>query len=155
MEAARVPRPPARSALYVRLAVVACAVAAGLALQHVLAARLASIDALAKTDLLAARAQLALIFEVASVSVFGATGAVGVMIAFACRRSLALQQFPPPGRWSWGSAPGVVTGSRAQRLARIGIALGATLVLASAAGGGLLWYMAAVLRACRAGVSAT
>ena len=155
MEAAPTPAGSALRALLVRLAIVASAIAAGLALQHVLSARLASIDALAKTDLLAARAELARIFEIASVAVFGLTGAVGVMIVLSCRRSLALQQFPPPGRWSWGSARAVVTGPRARSLARVGMALGVTLVLASAAGGGLMWYMAQVLRACRAGVSAT
>jgi hypothetical protein len=155
MEAAPIPAGLALRALLVRLAIVAAAIAAGLALQHVLSARLARIDALARTDLLAARAELARIFEIASVAVFGLTGTIGVMIVLSCRRSLALQQFPPPGRWSWGSARAVVTGPRARSLARVGIVLGVTLVLASAAGGGLMWYMAAVLRACRAGVSTT
>jgi hypothetical protein len=152
MDASPISPRDARRALLVRLAGVAAAIALGLVLQRWLTERLADIDALAKTDLLAARAELASICELGSVSVFGLTGAVGVMIVLSCRRSLALQQFPPPGRWSWGSARAVVTGPRARNLAHVGIALGVTLVLASAAGGGLLWYMARVLRACRAGV---
>lgn len=153
MQAAQLPGRRMRRALLARLAALAVAIAGGLALQHVLAARLAEIDALSKTDMLAARAELARIFQIASVSVFGLTGALGVVVVLASRRASALQQFPPPGRLSWGSARPVVTGPRAVTCARIGIALGVTLVLASAAGGGLMWYMAAVLRACRAGVT--
>jgi hypothetical protein len=97
---------------------------------------------------------LARVFQVASVVVFGLTGALGVTVTLSCRRSLAREEFPPPGLWSWG-ARRVVTGAAARRLARIGMGLGITLALASAAGGGLLWYMAAVLRACRAGVGST
>jgi hypothetical protein len=155
MDATPNPAGSLRRALLVRVAVLGAAVALGLALQHALAQRLTRIDALAKTDLIAARAELARICEVASVSVFGLTGAVGVMVVFACRRSLALNQFPPPGSWSWGRARAVVTGPRARTLAHFGLALGVTLVAASAAGGGLLWYMARVLRACRAGVTLT
>jgi hypothetical protein len=155
MEATPNPTGLAGRALLARLTAVVVAVALGLVLQQVLMAWLASIDALAKTDLLGARAQLASIFEIASVSVFGLTGAVGVTIVLSCRRSLALEQFPPPGRWSWGNRRAVVTGPRARSLAQVGIVLGVTLVLASAAGGGLMWYMAVVLRACRAGVRAT
>jgi hypothetical protein len=152
MEAAPISTRPARRALLARLAALVVAVGLGLVLQNVLTARLASIDALAKTDLLAARAQLARVFEIAGVCVFGLTGAIGVMVISSSRRSLALEQFPPPGRWSWGSRRAVLTGKRARTFAQVGIGLGVTLVLASAAGGGLLWYMAAVLRACRAGV---
>lgn len=144
-----------RRALLARLGLVAVAVVAGLALQSLLSAQLAGIDARAKTDLLGARAELARIFEIASVAVFGLTGALGVVIVLACRRSLALLEFPPPGAFSWGSGRAVLTGPRARNAAWVGIALGVALALASAAGGGLLWYMAQVLRACRAGVRVT
>jgi hypothetical protein len=153
MQVEQSPGRPMRRALAGRLVVLAAAVAAGLALQHVLAERLASIDALSKRDMLAARAELAQLFQIASVSVFGLTGALGVTIVLASRKAVALQQFPPPGRLSWGGARAIVSGPRAVTLARVGMGLGATLVVASAAGGGLMWYMALVLRACRAGVS--
>ncbi|MFI5316474.1 MAG: hypothetical protein ACHQ6T_12295 [Myxococcota bacterium] len=142
---------PARRGLLTRLGVLAGAVAVGVALQRLLAAHLQSIQDLSRTDMLAARAELARLFELASVCVFGLTGALGVGIVLSSRRSLALLQFPPPGAWSWGSRR-VVTGLPARKMALAGVGLGVTLVLASAAGGGLLWYMATVLRACRAGV---
>jgi hypothetical protein len=69
----------------------------------------------------------------------------------ACRRSLQTLEFPPSGLWSWGG-PRRVTGERARIFARVGIGLAAVLIAASAAGGGLAWYAAAVLRACRSGV---
>jgi len=87
-----------------------------------------------------------------AVAVFGLTAAVGVGVVAACRRAAALEIFPPPGIWSWGTRR-VVTGPAARRFARVGIGLGAVLVAASLAGGGLLWYAGAVVRACRAGVS--
>ncbi len=142
----------AKRALLARLAVLAGAIALGLALQHVVSAQLERIQTRSQTDLLGARAELASLLEVAGVSVFGLTGALGVMIAVACRRSLALLEFPPPGLLSWGSRRVIATGERARRAAVLGIALGVTLALTSAAGSGLLWYMARILRACRAGV---
>lgn len=141
-----------RRALLARLTVLAGAIALGLVLQHLVSAQLERIQTRSQTDLLGARAELASLFEVASVSVFGLTGALGVMIVIACRRSLALLEFPPPGLLSWGSRRVIATGERARHAAVLGIALGVTLVLASAAGGGLLWYMARILRVCRAGV---
>jgi hypothetical protein len=141
---------PTRGVL-ARVAILAAAVTAGLVLHAVLAARLDAIQALSQTDLLAARASLAQILEVTAVGLFGATGALGVAIVLACRKSLALLHTPAPGRLSWGARK-AVTGPPARRRARIGMALGIALVLASAAAGGLTWYMAVVLRACRAGV---
>ena len=143
-----------RRSLVARLVVLAGAIAIGLVLQHLLTAYLERIQTLSRTNLLEARAALARVFEVAGVAVFGLTGGLGVGILLSCRRSLALEQFPPPGVWSWGSRR-VVTGPPARDLARIGMGLGITLVLASAAAGGLMWYIAAVLRACRAGVGST
>jgi hypothetical protein len=120
--------------LGLRLAVLVAAIAVGLLLQHLLALRLAALDDLARTDLLRARAELASLMQGIAVLVFGLTGGLGVGIVLSSRRR-------------------VVTAPAARRLAQIGIALGVLLVAASAAGGGLLWYMAAVVRACRAGVS--
>ena len=84
-----------------------------------------------------------------AVAVFGATAAVGVAAIAACLKSLRLGVFPAPGTWSWALRH-KLTGRQAVLAARVGMGLGATLVLVSAAGGGLLWYMAAVVRACRA-----
>jgi hypothetical protein len=133
----------------VRLGVLAAAVAAGLALQGVVAARLAAIQALANDDVLRARAELAGLLRVGSVLLFGLTGAVGASIALSSRRAVAEQRFPPSGVWSWG-APHVRTGPTGVRMARVGTALGVLLVLLSALAGGLTWHIAAVLLACRA-----
>ena len=141
----------ARRDLWLRALVLAGAIALGLALQQVLARRLEELDALAKTDLLRARAELATLLKGIAVALFGLTGAVGAGVIASSRRALALGQFPAPGRWSWG-ARRVVSGVAAQRFARVGIGLGVLLIAASAAGGGLLWYMASVVAACRAGV---
>jgi hypothetical protein len=143
-----------RRSLAVRLAVLALAVAVGLALQHVLSEYLERIQTLSQTNMLEARAALARVFELAAVAVFGLTGMIGVLVTLSSRRSLALERFPAPGPLSWGTRR-VFTGPPARKLARVGIGLGITLVLASAAGAGLMWYMAAVLRACRAGVRLT
>jgi len=138
--------------LALRLAVLGLAVALGLGLERLLAARLEELDALGHrsyADLLLARAQLATLLQQVAVGVFGLTAALGVGVIAACRRSLALELFPPPGSWSWGGRR-KVAGRQAVLAARIGLGLGVALVLASAAGGGLLWYVAAVVRACRA-----
>jgi hypothetical protein len=140
-----------RRALAPRLALLALAIVLGLAGQHWLESYLAQIQEYAKTDLLGARAWLARVFEIGGLLLFGCTGVVGVGVLQSCRRSLVLGVFPAPGLWSWGSAVRF-TGARARTMARIGLVLGAMLVAASAAGAGLCWYAAAVLRACRAGV---
>lgn len=138
--------------LALRLLVVALAIAIGLVLQRWLTLRLAELDELAKTDLLGARAELATLLRLMAVAVFGLTGAVGASVIAACRRALALEIFPPPGRWSWGGRRRAATGPAARRLARVGIGLGASVLALSAAGGGLLWWAASVVAACRAGV---
>jgi hypothetical protein len=142
----------ARRIVATRLAVLAVAVALGLGLQHALELRLEALDELAKTDVLRARAELATLLQVIAVLVFGLTATLGVSIAVSCRHAITEERFPPPGVWSWGSRR-VMTGPAARRMAQIGVGLGAALFAASAAGGGLLWYMAVVVRACRAGVS--
>jgi hypothetical protein len=146
------PTPPlARSPRFwvSRLAVLAGAVAAGLALQGVVAARLAEIQALAAEDVLRARAELAGLLRVGGALLFGLTTAVGVSIAASSRRALAEGRFPPSGIWSWG-ATRVATGPQAAALARVGLGLGALLVVCSLVAGALTWYLAAVLLACRA-----
>ena len=143
--------PNARRALLARIGFVLLAIAIGLVLQQVLRSYLAQIQDDARTDLLGARAELARVFQAIGIVVFGTTGFVGGSILLACRRAARDEVFPPPGLSSWGGATRV-TGARARLLARIGMGLGATVVVASAAGAGLAWYIAAVLRACRAGV---
>lgn len=146
------PELPARALrpiLLRRLLVLAAAVALGLALQRVLAARLEAIVELSQTDMLAARAELAHLFQLVGAAVFGLTGALGVAFAVSCRRPAEARQFPPPGLLSLG-ATRITTGPRAQTLTRIGLGLGIALFAASLAAGALIWYMAAVLLACRA-----
>jgi hypothetical protein len=143
---------PFRSGVRMRLLVLAGAVAVGLVAQQLVVAHLVRIEELSRIDMLQARADLALVLEIASVAVFGMTGSVGVSLLITLRRSLALEQFPPPGMWSWGTARRTVTGRAARVYARFGMVLAIVLILASCAGGALTWYMASVLRACRAGV---
>src|SRR5262249_21979377 len=129
------------------------AIGIGLVLQQVLRHYLAQIQDDARTDVLGARAELAHVFQAIGIGVFGMTGFVGVAIVRACRRAAREEVFPPQGFTSWGGGARTLTGPRALWLARVGIGLGATVVVASAAGAGLSWYIAAVLRACRAGVA--
>jgi hypothetical protein len=141
-----------RRAIGIRLAVIAGAVALGLALQQVLGARLAEINALAQSDVIRARAELAGILRVVALGLFGLTGGLGFAMFASGRRALREGRFPPSGAWSFG-AMRQVTGPRALRLARLSIALAAALVVCSLAGGALTWYMASVLLACRAGAA--
>ena len=130
-------------------ATLALAVVVGLALQHVLRARLDEIQALASHDVIRARAELAGILRAVAVGVFGSTGALGIAIFASGRRGLREDRFPPSGVWSW-RAGRIVTGARARTMARAAVGLGLALVLLSFAGGALTWYMASVLLACRA-----
>jgi hypothetical protein len=132
-----------------RLALLALAIALGLFLQRVVMARLEEIQALSNQDVLRARAELAAFLRVGSVLLFGFVATTGLAIVASARRALATGQFPPPGIWSWGTRQ-IATGPRARTLAKTGLVLGALLVACSAAAGGLVWYMASVLLACRA-----
>lgn len=114
-----------RAALARRLLVLSVAIALGLVLQDVLRARLDAIWELSQRDMLAARAELAWVFRVVGTLVFGVTGALGVAIAWSSRHARDAR-------------------------ARLGVGLGVALLLASAAGLALIWFMAAVLAACRA-----
>jgi len=143
--------PDPKRALLARAGLVVVAIGVGLVLQHLLRAYLADIEDESRTDLLAARAELAHVFQALGIVIFGTTGALGASIALACRRAARDQVFPPTGLAAWRRAR-PVTGLRARLLAQVGMGLGATIVAASAAGAGLAWYIAAVLRACRAGV---
>jgi hypothetical protein len=130
-------------------ATLALAVVLGLALQHVLRERLDEIQALARHDVIRARAELAGILRAVAVGVFGSTGALGIAIFASGRRAVREERFPPSGVWSWGSAR-IVTGPRARAMARAAMGLALALVLLSFAGGALTWYIASVLLACRA-----
>jgi hypothetical protein len=132
-----------------RLAVIAGAIALGLWLQGLVGARLAQIQLLADEDLFRAREELAGVLRLGGALVFGFTCATGIAIACSSHAALRAQRFPPPGIWGWGSAR-VVTGPQAALLARVMLGLGLVLALLSLAGGGLLWFVAAELLACRA-----
>jgi hypothetical protein len=133
-----------RSFLLVRLAVLAAALAIGLVLHLALRAELAEIAVLAETDVVAARAELAAWLRIGGSALFALTAAVGVSIALTSRRALAEGRFPPAGVWSFGAAR-IATGAPARRMAQVGVALGALLVLCSAAAGALSWLIAAAL----------
>jgi hypothetical protein len=132
-----------------RAAVLAGALALGLLLQRVVAARLAEIDALAAQDVIRARAEFASLLRIGGALLFGFTSATGLAIAASSRRALATGRFPPPGIWSWGAVR-VVSGPRVALLAKGSLVLGVLLIACSLAGGGLVWHMAAVLEACQA-----
>jgi hypothetical protein len=142
----------ARRGLLARIGLIVVAIGIGLLLQQWLRAYLAALDDRSRTDLLGARAELARVFQALAVVVFGTTGLVGVSVVQACRRAARELVFPPSGLRAWRAAR-TVTGPRALQMARIGMGLGVVLIAASAAGAGLSWYMAAVLRACRAGLA--
>jgi len=101
------------------------AIALGLVLQDLLRARLDAIAELAERDVIQARAELAFVFQVVGTLVFGVTGALGVAIAASSRHARDART-------------------------RLGLGLGIALLVASLAGAALIWYMAAVLLACRA-----
>lgn len=128
---------------------LAIAVLLGLALQHVLQARLDEIQALASHDVIRARAELAGILRAVGTLVFGSTGALGVALFAAGRRAFREERFPPPGPWSWG-ARRIITGPRARAMARAAMGLAVGLVLLSVASGTFTWYIASVLLTCRA-----
>jgi hypothetical protein len=134
-----------------RLAVLAGAIALGLALQGVVGARLAEIQELAERDVVAARQQLGAILRVVAIGLFGGLTALGGWMAWASWRSLADGVFPPRGAWGFGSA-GRLEGAAARRAAGAMLGLAIALAVLSLVGGGLTWYMAATLIACRAGV---
>jgi len=107
------PAPPLARAwrpVALRLLVVAGAIALGLALQQVVTARLAAIQELSQTDVIAARRELAFVFRVAAVALVGGIGGLGVAIAHSCRRARAEGRFPPSGTLAFGRARNVVTG---------------------------------------------
>jgi len=135
-----------------RLLVLAGAVALGIAAHLATADQLAALASLAQRDPMAARAKLAVVFRVVAVGLFGLTGTLGLVLSFACRRSLAVGRFPPPGAWGFGSGGRVWTGAPARRIALFMAVLAVLLVLCSIAGSALSWYMAERLLACRAGV---
>jgi hypothetical protein len=149
MATATPPGPRSARFLGSRFVVLAAAVGLGLALQSVVARRLSEITALAETDVLAARAQLAALLRVGGALLFGLTGAIGVSIAVSSRRAIAAGRFPAPGLWSWGARV-VATGPAAVRMARVGLVLGAVVAVLSGVAAALVWYIAAVLLACRA-----
>jgi hypothetical protein len=132
-----------------RVLVLAAALGLGLLLQRVVAERLAAIQTLAERDVVQARAELAALLRIGGTLLFGLTGVTGLSIVASSRRAIAAMRFPPPGIWSW-DATRIVSGPRTTMLGRVGVVLGAVLLACSLAGGGLTWYMAAVLLACKA-----
>jgi hypothetical protein len=132
-----------------RLLLLGGALALGLVFQHLLGARLDAILERSKVDMLAARAELAWLIRGVGVGVFGLTGGLGVVMTHSCRSPGTAERFPPPGLMSLG-ARHVVTGPTARLMTGVGLGLGLVLLFASLAGAALVWYMGAVLLACRA-----
>jgi hypothetical protein len=133
----------------VRGVVLAGAIALGLWLNGEVGAYLATIQERAQTDVLGARAELARVFRWLAVGLFGGVALLGLHLLATARRALRAGQYPPPGAWSFG-ATRHWQGEPARRVARIMTGLSVALVLLACAGGGLSWYVASVLLACRA-----
>jgi hypothetical protein len=132
-----------------RLLVIALALALGGVAYLALGDYLTSLSSLAETDVVAARAKLAVVFQALALGLFPLTGGLGVFLVAACRKSFALDRFPPPGAWGFG-ATRVFTGAAARRVAFAMLVLAIALVLCSIAGAALSWVMAERLLACRA-----
>jgi hypothetical protein len=132
-----------------RFAVLPGAVAIGLALRRLLTQHLVTLQALAQTDPLGARARLATEVRFGGLGLFGLTAALGVSVITTSFRGRRLAHFPPPGVWAWGGAR-TVTGPAARRFAYVGMLLGSLLVVCSLAGSAVTWQMAERLLACRA-----
>jgi len=131
-----------------RILLLAFAIALGLALEQVLTTRLTEIQALAKNDVIRARAEFASLLRVGGGGFFGLTTALGFLLINASRRAIREARFPPPGMLSWG-ATRVFTGTPGRRIALASLAIAITLVICSLAGAALVWHMAAVLLACK------
>ena len=131
-----------------RALVLGVAIGLGLALEQVLTARLTEIQALAKNDVIRARAELASLLRVCGGGFFGLTTALGFLLINASRRAIQEERFPPPGMLSWG-ATRVFTGPLGRRIALVSLAISITLVICSLAGAALVWHVAAVLLACK------
>jgi hypothetical protein len=132
----------------VRALLLAVAIALGLALEQVLAARLTEIQALAQKDVIHARAEFASLLRVGGCGFFGLTTALGFLLINASRRAIREERFPPPGMLSWG-ATRVVTGPLGRRIALASLAIAIALVICSLAAAALAWHLAAVLLACK------
>ena len=134
-----------------RLLIMLGAAALGLVLNRFVQQHLATLETMARSDPLTARAQLAGEVRAGGVALFVVTAALGVAVTAASTRSRRLLRFPPPGMWSWGVAR-TVSGPAARRYAGLGIALGIALIACSLVGGALAWETGTRLLACRAGV---
>lgn len=129
------------------------AAAIGLVLNRLLMEHLTTLQTLAQTDPLGARAHLATEVRAGGIALFGLTAVLGVSVIARSLRGVRLAQFPPPGIWAWGGARRPARGETARRLACVGVALGALLVVCSLAGGAVSWLMAERLLTCRAGAA--
>lgn len=137
--------------LWIRVGVIVGAVLVGLCLNYALQGHLATLAMLARTDPIAARAELAREVRSGGLAIFATVGALGLALVAASRRAIRDEIFPPPGAWSWGAIR-TVTGASARRIARVTLVLAIVLVLAALAGGWVSWEMGTRLLACRAGV---
>jgi hypothetical protein len=142
------------SSIWARLGVMLGAVVIGLVLNVLMQRHLATLQTLAATDPIAARARLAHEVRVGGLLLFTLTGALGVSLMHASRVALRVLQFPPPGLWGFGAGR-TIHGPAARPFAFGGIVLGSLLLLCSLAGGALSWEMATRLLTCRAGVTST
>jgi len=141
------PRPRAWSLI----AMLAAAVAIGLAANHAMRVHLGTLEKLAATDQIAARAALAAELRFGGLAIFASVCALGASLVVASLRSMRDERFPPAGVWGF-SATRIITGPAARRAAQVGLLLAGALIACSLAGAWLSWEMGTRLLACRAGV---
>lgn len=142
-----------RSVLWRAVALLAGALILGLLANRLVQDHLAALEALAVTDPITARRQLATEFRIGGIGLFLLTGSLGGSLIAAARRAHRDERFPPAGMWSWG-ARRILTGAAARQAAVAGVILGGALLVTSLAGAALSWEIGTRLLACRAGVPA-
>lgn len=146
------PLEPARRISWTHVALFGGAVVLGLVSNRVVQGHLATLQALAATDPIAARSQLAIEFRVGGIGLFAVTALLGAAIIATARGAMRELRFPPTGMWSWGGAR-TVTGPGVRPVAFFAAFLGAVLILCSLGGAALSWEIGTRLLTCRAGVA--
>ena len=142
---------PAGPAARRMIVILVSAAAIGLALSSALQSHLATLEARAVTDPIAARAQLAVEFRVGGLALFATIFALGVSLVVASLRAQRDERFPPAGAWGLG-ATRAITGPAARRAAQVGMVLAVALIACALAGAWLSWEIGTRLLVCRAGV---
>src|SRR5262245_23464362 len=104
------------SAVWIRLGVLVVVATVGLALNQLLQAHLATLQLVAQSDPLGARAQFANELRIGGLALFAVTALLGASVIASARRAARDLRFPPAGIWSWGTSR-TVTGPAVRQFA--------------------------------------